>query len=45
MKNEIQAIQMGLTAQLPIHLIGIPGVGKTATIQALARQKGRSLAA
>ncbi|WP_049777957.1 AAA family ATPase [Allomeiothermus silvanus] len=43
MKNEIRAVQMGLAAQLPIHLIGIPGVGKTATIEALARAMGRHL--
>jgi len=43
MKNEIRAVQMGLAAQLPIHLIGIPGVGKTATVQALARQMDRHL--
>lgn len=43
MKNELRAVQMGLAAQLPIHLIGIPGVGKTATIEALARAMGRHL--
>ena len=43
MKQEVKAVQMGLAAQLPIHLIGIPGVGKTATVQALARQMGRHL--
>lgn len=43
MKSELRAVQMGLAAQLPIHLIGIPGVGKTATIQALAQGMGRHL--
>ncbi|RIH84184.1 AAA domain (dynein-related subfamily) [Calidithermus terrae] len=38
-----KAVGMALAGSVPVHLIGAPGVGKTALVESLARRWGRHL--